>query len=188
MRLFLAVELDPAIRDALVGARDRLAAAVREVRWVATGSLHVTVKFCGELEGPDALVRETEPEVAAFAPFECEVAGIGQFPLKGPPKVIWAGCGRDGGALASLAGAIERGAERAGVPREDRAFTAHVTLGRATGRPDWRALAQAAREIAAAPFGRQRVAAVTLFQSTLTPEGPIYAALRRIPLAGTRRE
>jgi 2'-5' RNA ligase len=80
--------------------------------------------------------------------------------------------------LARLAAAVEAGVGGAGLPAEERAFRAHLTLGRVRG-----------RELGALPSLPASgvdfpVAEVVLYQSQLHREGARYTPLERIPLGG----
>jgi 2'-5' RNA ligase len=96
--------------------------------------------------------------------------------------VVWAGCSGDLEKAAGLAGAVERAAERVGVPREGRPFVAHVTLGRVKSDRGLRTLQAAIGNQRQADFGRDEAGAFALYRSTLTPEGPVYEELERFAL------
>lgn len=184
VRLFLAAELGEPLRAELVRVIGRLSAAESNVKWVAPGSLHLTIKFCGELPDAGPLAEQVRLEASRFRPVEVAVAGVGQFPPKGPPKVVWAGCRGDVAALAAVAAACERAADRVGVERDRFGFTAHITLGRARDGRSSKGLAKTLATFADTPFGTLRVEAVTLFSSVLNSAGPTYSVLERFPLAG----
>jgi len=96
--------------------------------------------------------------------------------------VVWAGCSGDAAKLAGLAQAVERAAERIGVPRENRPFVAHLTIGRVKSPRNAKRLLQAIENQKEAFLGKDAAAGFTLFRSTLAPEGSIYEALAEFPL------
>lgn len=172
VRLFVGAEIDAPLRAALARAL-----AGPGVRWVSDANLHLTLKFCGELPGPAPLAAELRREAGPLDPFDVEIAGLGRF-----PRVIWAGVRGATERLSSLAAACERAAATVGVPREDRPYSPHVTLGRLpTGRIE-PALDQAIRAGRDRAFGRQRIAAVTIFRSR---PGTAYEAIDRISLGSS---
>ena len=143
MRLFVAVELDAAARDALARAaadlgRLKPVAAGPPLKWVAPAALHLTLRFIGEVDAARGarVTAALEPPLAV-APFDVLFAGVGAFPPRGAPRVIWAGVARGAERLTSLADAVERRVREAGEPAEARPFAAHLTLARARdrGRP-----------------------------------------------------
>ncbi|MFN3485621.1 MAG: RNA 2',3'-cyclic phosphodiesterase [Planctomycetota bacterium] len=108
-------------------------------------------------------------------------AGLGTFPERGAPRIVWAGCAGDAAALADLAAAIERAAQTVGVPPERRPFAAHLTLGRVRSPRGAAALRAAIERHARAEFGTDEPAAAVLYRSTLTPSGPVYEPLAEFP-------
>ncbi len=187
MRLFVAAELDDGVRTRAAEVAATLRAASdsegrRRVSWVAPEHLHFTLRFIGEADA--AATRRIVQQLARpfdLAPFEVTIAGAGTFPPSGPPRVVWVGVGEGGSALSALARAVSERLDVAGLPRDDRPFRAHLTLGRvksATGPRFCEALA-AARE---AVVGRCRIDHVTLFESLLSPRGSTYTVVTESPL------
>jgi 2'-5' RNA ligase len=169
MRCFVAIEPPEEVRAALVRAQDALRSADADVKWVERENLHLTLKFVGELADPAPL--EAALRTLRHPPLRLRFEGLGLF-----PRVVWAGCS---GGAESLAEAVERAS---GLPREDRPFTAHLTLGRVKSRRNERALRKAVEAFRATSFGAADVAKVALIRSTLTPRGPVYETLREFPL------
>ena len=163
IRLFVALALPPAIIDALGG----LAEGVPGARWLRDDQMHLTLRFIGEVEA-DA--------------FEMAVAGVGHFPPRGPPKLLWAGV-RPNPALNLLQSRIESALGRAGLKPEGRNFSAHVTLARLNGAPVERVQAYLARHalFAAPPF---MVEAFHLYSSRLSRDGSLYTIEASYPLRG----
>ncbi len=125
MRLFVAVDFPPSVNDRLIG----LCNGVPGAKWVSAGQLHLTLRFIGEVDnGTFADIAEALSEVAA-APFAMRLEGVGHFPPRGAPRVLWAGVG-DGAPLARLHHKIEAQLRRLGLPPDRRKFAPHVTLAR----------------------------------------------------------
>lgn len=166
------------------GVRARLAATVAEIRpkapalaWVRADNLHLTLRFLGTVE-PAALARAEEAmRVTALArtPFTIELGGLGSFPARGAPRVVWAGVVTGGEGLAELHAALDAALGARGLPGEGRAFHAHVTLARARVR---RGGARTEGLLGPGPrFGQVEVAALHLMRSDLGPGGARYAVL-----------
>jgi 2'-5' RNA ligase len=170
-----------------------LRAAVPRASWVRQGNFHLTLRFLGDVEGDR--VREIGDALAAAAAavnaFDLALRGLGAFPTAAQPRIVWVGASGDN--LGALAAAVDGALERIGIPREARAFSGHVTLGRLRaergagpgrrGGPEGLpALARALGQGAAADVGRTRVSHIALMQSQLSPRGALYTELRAAPL------
>jgi 2'-5' RNA ligase len=184
MRLFIAVNIPPAVRDAIYADAEPLRAATSAVRWVSSSALHVTLKFLGEQD--EALVvplREAiESAAARHASVAVETTDVGAFPNFRRPRVVWVGMTGER-ALQSLAGDIDRALTPLGIPAETRVFRAHLTLGRMKSelRPaDATSLAAAAKACRGAR--RFAVQTVDLMRSELGPGGSRYSVVAAVPL------
>jgi 2'-5' RNA ligase len=181
MRTFvaLAVKDGPAARE-LVACRDALAASRADVKWVAANQFHVTLRFLGEVSEADceAVKAATETAAASLAgPLEVTLRDAGCFTRQGRPSAIWMRM-TDSGGMAALERALSAELERAGFPPERKPFQAHVTLGRARSSVGTAALLSAIeRWNARGPDVPHRFETLTLFESRLTPKGPIYTPL-----------
>lgn len=183
MRLFLALDLPCDVRDAIGRARRELEPTLAGWRWTRAEGVHVTVRFLGEVDDvrlADLAPRWERAALAATGPLPLEVAGLGCFPSRRRPRVLWVGVSEepDRGRLRALAAALEREARGAGFPPETRGFRAHATLARAAGVG---ACAPPEREWT---FGRAWIESLTLFRSDLGPGGARYTALATFPLGG----
>jgi len=183
VRLFLAIELAAASREALAGLLDGLAARCVGWRFVRADGAHLTLRFLGETDAKtDARCRPRwTAAVAGHAPFRIELGGLGRFPPSGAPRVLWLGVhDLPAGALTGLAVDLEAAARDAGYAAETRPFRPHLTLARAPRGP--RVPAPDAPDTGALPGWR--VDHVSLVRSHLGPSGARYETLERFPLAG----
>ena len=188
MRLFAAVETGAAVERALLALadtlRDRVArlAPRARVSWVGEGRVHLTLVFIGEVdEGRAADVAGVLRPALMGLPFEIPVHGVGVFPPRGSPRVLWVGVGDGRERLMQLEREVRGRLRTAGVAIEDRAYHPHLTLARVREAAGLRA-ASLLEGIGDAAVGTIRVEAITLFQSRLSPRGPSYEALQRTAL------
>ena len=125
-RLFVAIDLPDAITALLIA----LNADVRRVRWLQPEQIHLTVSFLGNV-GPIA-EENLRDKLAAirFSPFFMPVAGIGTFPAKGKPNVIWAGVGSGHPQLFRLYKRVQEATLAAGLEPDLRAWHPHITFAR----------------------------------------------------------
>lgn len=183
MRLFIAIEIDPAIVEKLEAIRGRLRKADADVKWVEPENSHLTIKFIGEADAGKA--DEIKAAIARAAesvqPFELAIGAVGCFP-KGRPRVLWIGAEDASGNFQRLHAGIDAGLAPLGIERDGRAFTAHLTLGRIRSAKNIWKLIELLNAEDAADLGRSRVDSVTLFESKLSPRGPTYTPLAHIKL------
>lgn len=124
-RLFVALALPDEVQDQLA----ELAVGLPGARWTHTSPFHLTLAFLGEVSGPQArAVREGLHGVRAD-PFELRLSGVGHFPPRGEPKVLWAGV-EPTAPVVALHDAVRRRLLRLGVTPEARRYVPHVTLAR----------------------------------------------------------
>jgi len=178
IRAFVALELDPGVRGRIAGLIAQLRPSIDGVRWVAPESLHVTVRFLGYAP-PAALVLLQGPlaEAAArFPPADAPVRGLGIFPERGRPRVLWLGIAVPP-AFAGLQAECERAAVAAGFPPEPRPFRPHLTLAR------W---SQHDRRPPLPPvdLGLARLERLVLFRSMPRRTGSLYTPLAAFELGG----
>ena len=180
MRLFIACEIDEAIRSRLGDVIDGARPHIDGVKWVDHRNIHITLKFLGEVE--DSLVDEVtaalDGALAGARAFALAVRGLGTFPPKGQPKVIWAGVTEGIDGLSSLNDAVERSLEPVGFEREKRPFSAHLTLARTRKKSRPRGVRELVDREQATEFGSQKAERITLMRSVLKPTGPIYTPVR----------
>ena len=133
IRSFIAIPVPTAGIQALDDAVKRLDSDLgRSVRWVRPESIHLTLKFMGDIQAEMAeRVLDALPPVAArFSPIGLSISGMGVFPNPRRPRVLWAGVHGDLETLAALQLAIDEAVGKLGLPKEQRAFSPHLTLGR----------------------------------------------------------
>jgi RNA 2',3'-cyclic 3'-phosphodiesterase len=176
MRLFVAAVLPEALRDRLAQAQRALADLPFKVRWVKTEGIHLTFAFLGEVAAARlATIQEAlaASSCSALAPFGLAARGVGVFPERGRPKVVWAGVDGDLEAAGRLKRVVDEALEPLGFAPEPRPFRPHLTLGRVTdgGGEEWRRVIERHRD---EDFGAFQVTACHLFESLLGPGGARY--------------
>ncbi len=164
-RLFVAVVLPEDAQDTLA----ELYAGIPGARWTPPGQFHLTLAFLGEVAPSRLEDLERALATVRAAPFPMMLRGIGHFPPRGHPRVLWAGV-EPNEALARLQGRVERAVNRAGVATEKRKWHAHVTLARLQAAPHGR-VAEFLMEHALFRAGPIQVEAFQLMSSVLRPDG-----------------
>lgn len=183
MRLFLALDLDDAVRRRMAALLEELRAPAPGIKWVAHESLHITLKFIGEQrEEKLQALKDALGAVARPGPLDITFRGLGCYPGDRRPRVFWAGVEAPP-QLAQLAAAIDAALEPFGIEREARKFSPHLTIGRARepARPP-AALSAALEAHRQDEFGRVAAREFVLYQSVLSPRGSVYTRLHSFSL------
>jgi 2'-5' RNA ligase len=190
LRAFVAAEIPEDLRRAFGALQADLNRQGLRARWVAPGSIHLTLKFLGQI--PAGHVAGLTAALAAAAGgvegFALRAAGLGVFPDIRRPRIIWAGTTGATAELAALQKRVEDTLAALAFPREGRAFRGHLTIGRFPEKPVHRVPADVLKSYASAVFGDFQVRELVLFQSDLQPHGPVYTALARARLAGAQQD
>ncbi len=123
IRLFAAIAIPPEIGEGLARRQQGLPRA----RWRPLESLHLTLRFFGEIAEPVAADLDAELATVAGRPLELNLQGVGTFGEGKEVNALWAGVA-DSDPLRVLAGRCEAAARRAGLKAETRTYKPHVTL------------------------------------------------------------
>ena len=168
-RLFVAIELPGSVKQSLV----RLDPKIRGVRWLATDQMHLTLSFLGHVDQDTEEKLRDKLGSIRWSAFFLPIIGLGTFPAKGRPNIIWIGVGAGHPHLFQLHKRVQDAALAAGLEPELRPWHPHISLARC-------------REVSAEsvrPFlkahtdfdaGMIHVESFCLNSSVLTPDGSIY--------------
>jgi 2'-5' RNA ligase len=186
VRAFVAVDLSPEVRAAVVAAQATLreTAPHADVRWVDAANMHLTLKFLGEVaEARVADVTAATAEVATrHRPFWLAAGGVGGFPSLARPRVLWTGLVSGHREIGLLAADLERTVEPLGFPLEARPFSGHVTLGRVRSPRGLSRVTKTATVLADRAFGEWQVGEMVLYRSHLGRGGAVYEPIERFAL------
>jgi RNA 2',3'-cyclic 3'-phosphodiesterase len=136
-RVFLAIEVPGAVREALSGPLTALEPLRDVVRINATERIHLTLHFLGHLPRSDVeqLQPALAPVVRRHQRFRLTAEGVGAFPDLRRPRLLWAGiAGADPPKLIALQTDMGDALRTAGLTLEDR-FHPHLTLARVVRPP-----------------------------------------------------
>ena len=177
MRLFVALEIPPEVREGLTTLLNSFRAISPHTKWVRAENLHLTLKFIGEVpEAKLANIRGALGVVKSEAPVRLEVRGLGFFPNPRHPRVFWAGI-ESSPNLKTLAESIELALEKLGIAREKRDFSPHLTLARFEKTHLEEKLRAAIEEKSSVEFGEVLAMQFHLIESKLRPSGAEYTTV-----------
>ena len=153
--------------------------------WVRPESIHLTLKFLGEID--DAKVRDVaaglEKAAEGFHPFSLEVGGVGAFPNARAPKVVWAGI-KESAELTKLQKSVDERLSSIGFEAETRPFTPHLTLCRIKSAEDARAIGRLLSEAKPQAKAAFDVGSFVFMKSVLKPQGAVHTDIKEFALKG----
>ncbi|MBI5026951.1 MAG: RNA 2',3'-cyclic phosphodiesterase [Nitrospirae bacterium] len=183
LRCFIAVELPETVKIALNNLQEELKKTEADVKWVRPDGMHLTLKFLGyvEEENIKEIVNTMDRICREYPPFNLEVRGAGMFPNIRAPRVLWVSV-EGNNILAGLQAAIEKEMASLGFEKEDRPFTAHLTLGRVKSFRGRERLIEVMQLHKEDIFGFMEVKSISLMKSDLRPTGAQYTRLAELTL------
>ncbi|WP_447971800.1 RNA 2',3'-cyclic phosphodiesterase [Nitrospira sp. M1] len=189
IRTFLAIDVNSRVREALQHFQDQTDSLL-SVKWVSPESMHLTVKFLGDIESEQVsvlqdLLQEVTKETATFS---LRLKGIGGFPSLYKPRILWAGVSGEMARLNTLVSYVESALSSIGYAQEARPYHPHLTLSR---------IKSGSREIGKVfntsdllkkewVFGDVTVDRLCLYHSQLSPKGALYLRLWELPFQKSR--
>ena len=182
MRCFVAIDITEEIKAGLADLQQALASSVDirkgDVKWVRPEAVHLTLKFLGEIRDADVveICRVVKEVASRHRAFNFAVKEVGHFGGRSA-RVLWVGAGAESEALLTLQQDLEEQLAQAGWPKEARKFSAHLTLCRVRNTQAGTKLAEVTGQFRDFDLGAMRGDSVSVYESKLTPQGPIYTCL-----------
>ena len=185
IRSFIAIDFPDETRKALEDIQRELKRCGAGVRWVKPRSIHLTLKFLGNIQPAQVedIARAVAQEIRDQPPITLRPAGLGAFPNLRKPRVIWIGMDGEVQRLNGIQARVEKALEPLGFAREKRGFRPHLTIGRVKDRRGLQSLADAMATLNVPEFNSFDADEIILYKSDLRPTGAIYTKLHRMPLA-----
>jgi len=196
IRVFISINLPDHVACWLSEVQEELKTCRLPVQWTRTGNIHLTLKFLGEIASQNvaSVCQVVEESIGNLLPMEIFAQGVGVFPGVKHPRVLWAGISGQTNLLRDLQRDLDASLHGLGFPKDERAFTGHLTIGRFKAdhhRSNNRSpeslpellidIMKQYQKTASTPF---LVEAVHVMKSDLKPTGPIYTSLANVRLKG----
>ena len=182
-RLFIAIDTPPPALRAMIAARNELRTVRADVKWEPEDKLHCTLRFLGDTpqEKVAPLTAALQTLAKATPPVTISYGGLGVFPERGEPRIIWAGIRDRTNGLAQLATSIDDLAAGFGYEKTRQAFQPHVTLGRVKGT---RGIMDLLDTLETVTFDCPpvQIHEILLVSSELRPSGSVYTVAARCAL------
>lgn len=199
MRTFIALELPVNVQQQVAELQKQLQTRLHDlaipacINWTPVAKIHLTLRFLGETnDAQRAMIASgLTKAVLAQTPFSLMLSRIGCFPNFREPNIVWLGIQGNGAVLQNLQVQTEQIAQAAGFTPENRAFSPHLTIGRARrdrNRTDLRRTGEALKHFQeecetqphlSVAFDTFVVDQLVYMQSELRPEGARYTPLTR---------
>ncbi len=192
VRSFIAIELPDELKAGLTQLQARLRLGEQSwVKWVDPNSIHLTLKFLGNIavDKINGITMAIEKAALGIPPFHLEVRELGAFPNLKRVQVVWVGITGEIDKLAQLQQRIESNLAPLGFTGEARQFTPHLTLARTRSRASSNERQRLGQLIANARFEAAytiKVDTINLMRSQLTREGAIYNRISSVELKRSR--
>ena len=188
IRSFIAIELPDKLKQELTQLEARLKLGKQPwVKWVDPYSIHLTLKFLGNIavDRTGEITGAIETAARGMSAFYLEIKELGVFPNLRRVQVVWVGVSGEVDKLSQLQRQIESNLARLGFAPERRPFTPHLTLARLRDRASLDERQRFGQLIASTKFEATytfEVDAISLMRSQLTREGPIYSQISSVKL------
>ncbi len=185
-RLFIALPVNEVIRNRLLPLHQFFCNWSHIIKPVNPTQFHITMKFIGDCEGNTARAIENSFMNLPLENYNLEytLKGIGMFPGKKNPSVIWTGLQTDLKRIREMLNSIEALTKKYGIREEKRSFIPHLTIARVRkGRKLTEKMYSYLEQYQDTDFGSSRFTSLRLYQSKLTPKGPEYTVLQELSLA-----
>jgi 2'-5' RNA ligase len=181
MRLFIALEIPMDIKQEIISVINKYQRLVPSglVKWVSGNNLHITLKFLGDtlLPAIPGIQQKMDDFCSVISPFNFTIAAAGMFPSARKPKVIWLGLD-DKITLAGLSTGLDKRLASINIPKEERPFSPHLTIGRVYQGLTENSLTGVGEILLRNQpglIGNVHVNSLSLLRSDLRPDGPVYS-------------
>lgn len=164
MRLFVAIQFDDFIMDALIKFQDQLRLEGLQGRYIPKENLHLTLAFIGEYGNPDDVMDAMVS--VRLEPFTMALEGAGSF-----GDLYWAGI-RKNSVLESNVKKLRHALAESNIPFDRKRFSPHITLVRKSVFQG-----KAALPVINPPEGEMEVESVSIMRSERGKHGMIYTEL-----------
>jgi len=179
IRSFIAFDIDSeSILQKMADVQNLLAKTGADLKLVEPKSIHITLRFLGNITSNMIEKIFEEMKKVQFAPFDVKIHGIGAFPNLRYPRVLWAGITEGADQLRSIFNQLEPRLRSLGFTPDPKGFSPHLTIARVKSGRNKAELAKSISENANCEFGIVKAQCLRLKRSDLTPKGPIYSTLK----------
>ncbi len=182
IRAFVAIDIeDNNLIQKILDVQSEISQIGAKLKLVESQNVHFTLKFLGNISS--TMVDEIYEAMkrVEFTPFELELYGVGCFPSLNRINNIWIGARKGGEEVSRIYDDLEAQISKLKFKPEKRKYTPHATIARVKSVHNKDKLAKIISTYSSLEIGSMTVDSIRLKSSKLTPKGPIYSVLKRIP-------
>jgi 2'-5' RNA ligase len=181
MRAFLGVPIPDSLKPQIMRIQRKF--DYFDIKFVEKENLHFNLRFFRDIDEDklDSLNAALKKVCSQFEPFEIGISGIGAFPSKNYVRVIWLGVKKGYQTFKTLGEMVGTSVESIGFEKESN-FVPHLTLGRVRSGRNKNELLVLMRKMEEVEIGKMKIDKLVLFQSKLSPKGPVYEEVFSIKL------
>jgi len=190
IRSFIAIELPEEVKSGLHRLQAELKLPQHTfVKWVGPESIHLTLKFLGNIspQKVSEVAKVMEQASNGVSPFQVEITEVGAFPNLRQPRVLWLGIRGEINKLVAWQQRIDNGLAPLGFAKETRPFTPHLTLARlreGVSPGDRRDFGELVMKTPVEVNYKVDAKSLSLMKSQLLPGGAVYSRLAEVKLKG----
>ena len=183
-RVFIAVPLSDEIKKGLGEVIVNLRETGADIKCVRPENVHLTLKFLGQVEEMKLtnIKKSMGNALQNITTFDIILSGVGAFPGKNSPRVVWVGVKAGGEQLCEIHDRIEEDLAAAGFEKETRKYHSHLTLARVKSARNRKALISWLELNENLNAGSMRASEIVLMESRLKREGAEYLPLEVVTL------
>lgn len=181
VRAFLSIDIeDQSLLSQVQNIQQKLDLSAAKMKIVKSENIHFTLLFFGDTPLTRVDQIRASLERIKITPFEIEIAGVGAFPNRRRPRIIWIGVAQNASKILSLKDEIDSSLLELDYQPEKRKYTPHATIARVRHVNDSKRIADNLEYLGDEVIGTMIVRKVKMMKSTLTPSSPIYDTLWEI--------
>lgn len=183
-RTFIAINIEEEVKKELVLLINKLRNNDDKINWVREESLHLTLKFLGNVSMPqiEAIYKQLKLIAGKVTSFKISLSSLGVFPNERRPQVIWVGIKEGHDKLRELVWKVEDSLESMGFLREEKEHIPHLTIGRIKRIKNKNEFIERIKKVSISKFNYFLAKKIEIMKSNLTPKGAIYTSLKEILL------
>ncbi len=182
-RVFLSIDIDDkSLLSKVKSIQSKLDLDSAKMKLVEEQNIHFTWRFFGDTSIEKIDLIHAEMSKIEYPSFEIQIQGVGAFPNRRRPRIIWVGISNGADHMQLLKAETDSLLANVGYKVESQKFTPHATIARVRFVKNKEKLLENLESLELESVGSMKVDAIRLTKSTLTSSGPIYETLWDIPL------
>lgn len=175
MRAFIGIPIPEELREEIRKIGNEI--EMRGIKLVEPENLHWTVKFFGDLDDSQTKKIMEIMNSIKGEEIEIEISGVGTFPDSSYIRVVWIGVGQGKEKFTKFMNEVNKKFSGIGKNAE---VTPHLTIGRVKFIENKEELGEKIQKIKNECIGKMRINQLILYESQLTPKGPVYKEIKKI--------